>query len=603
MKRSLNVFLLCLIALSSLAQSKKQKTGDPLAGIDTLLNRILKDQQVAGFAVAVVKDDQVIYSKGFGYRDLESKKPVTPNTLFAIGSSTKSFTSSLIGLLQKEGKLSLDGNATSYLPQLKFYNDNMNNQITVRDLMCHRTGLSRYDLSWFVFNSSNRDSIIQRVRYMEPTAAVREKWQYNNFMFLAQGMIVEKLTGKTWEQNIKEKFFDPLEMNRSNTNIFELEKDSDASLPYTVNDKGAIEKIDYFNIDGMGPAGSINSSVNDMTHWLKVWISGGTYKGKEILPSSYIGEAASSQMVMNGGLPGKDEDIFLATYGFGWMINSYRGHYMVEHGGNINGFSASVSFFPADKLGIVVLTNQNTSNVPGIIYSSIADRMLKLKSVDWNGRATKEKIAAKEREKAVKKTAENAHVLNTKPSHPLKDYDGLFDNPAYGVISVSLKNDSLFAIMGKEKLLLRHYHYDVFSISGIDKKGKIDTAVSDLRFNFMSGQDGKIEELSLPLERGMKPAIFAYKPRVVDLSAELLEHYTGSYGENGMSKVYLKGKVLFVSVPGQPEYETVFVGNDTFSFKNLKGFSLKFENKEGTKKASSVSFVQPNGTFKQVRKD
>lgn len=603
MKRSLNLFLLCLMALSALAQSKKQKTVDPLKGIDTLLNRILKDQQVAGFAVAVVKGDQVIYSKGFGYRDVENKKPVTPNTLFAIGSSTKAFTSGLVGLLQKEGKLSYDGIATSYLPQLKFYNDNMNNQITVRDMMCHRTGLSRYDLSWFIFNTSNRDSIIQRVRYMEPTAAVREKWQYNNFMFLAQGMIVEKLTGKTWEQNIKEKFFDPLEMNHSNTNIFEFEKDSEASLPYTINNKGAIEKIDYFNIDGMGPAGSINSSVNDMTHWLKVWISGGSYKGKEILPTSYIREAASSQMVMGSALPEEDKDIYLSTYGFGWMISSYRGHYMVEHGGNINGFSASVSFFPTDKIGIVVLTNQSTSNVPGIVYKSIADRVLELKNIDWNGRTNKEKAAAKEREKAVKKTVENAKVLNTKPSHPLKDYDGLFDNPAYGVINVTFKNDSLIALMGKEKLLLRYYHYDVFSISGIDKNGKIDTAESDLRFNFISGQDGKIEGISIPLERGMKPAVFAYRARAVELSATSLAGYIGSYGENGMSKVYLKGKVLFVSVPGQPEYETISVGNDTFNFKNLKGFSLKFEKKEGTEKVISVSFIQPNGTFKQVRKD
>jgi len=603
MKNTLTVLFLCLIALSSFAQSKKTKTADPLTGIDTLFNRILKDQKVAGFAVAVVKGDEVIYSKGFGYRDIENKKPVTPNTLFAIGSSTKAFTSSLIGLLQKDGKLSIDGVATSYLPQLKFYNDNMNNQITIRDMMCHRTGLSRYDLSWFVFNTANRDSIIQRVRYMEPTAGIREKWQYNNFMFLAQGMIVEKLTGKTWEQNIKEKLFDPLEMTRSNTNIFEFEKDSEASLPYTVNGRGGIEKIDYFNINGMGPAGSINSSVNDMAHWLKVWISGGKYKGKEILPVSYVRDASSSQMVREGGLPKEDKDIYLATYGFGWMINSYRGHYMVEHGGNINGFSASVSFFPTDKIGIVVLTNQNTSEVPEVVYSSIADRMLGLKNIDWNGRLNKEKTEAAKKAKEIKKTAENARVLNTKPSHPLKDYDGLFDNPAYGVINVSFKNDSLFAMMGNEKLLLRNYHYDVFSISGIDKNGKIDTAESDLRFNFITGQDGKIESISIPLERGMKPAIFAYKPKVVELGAAELDGYTGSYGEKGMTKVYLKGKVLFVSVPGQPEYETVSVGNDTFSFKNLKGFSLKFEKKPGTPKASFVSFIQPNGTFKQARVD
>lgn len=597
--KNILALLWCLIALSAQAQSPK--TTDPLAGIDTLFNRILKDQQLAGFAVAVVKGDQVIYSKGFGYRDLENKKPVTSNTLFAIGSSTKAFTASLMGLLQKEGKLSLDGNAVSYLPQLRFFNDNMNNQITLRDMMCHRTGLSRYDLSWFVFNTSNRDSLIQRVRYMEPSAGVREKWQYNNFMFLAQGMIAEKLSGKTWEQNIKERFFDPLAMSRSNTSIFELEKDADASLPYIVNDRGEIEKTDYFNIDGMGPAGSINSNVDDMANWLKVWISGGYYKGKEILPSSYVREAASSQMVMDDGLPKTDEDIYLSTYGLGWMISSYRGHYMVEHGGNINGFSASVSFFPTDKLGIVVLTNQNSSNVPAIVLKSIADRMFALKKIDWNGRGRKQRAEAKERAAVAKKQATANRVPNTKPSHPLKDYDGLFDNPAYGPINVVFKNDSLFATLGKEQLLLRHYHYDVFSISGIDKNGKIDTATSDLRFNFGSGPEGKIENIAIPLEAGMKPIVFAAKPRSVNLSKEALQRYVGEYA-NG-TKIYLKENVLYIYVPGQPEYETISVGNDTFNLKKLKGFSVKFEMKEGAAHALSASFIQPNGTFKMVRKN
>ncbi len=602
MRNYLCTLMLCLLTLFASAQSKKTKTADPLTGIDTLFNRILKDQQVAGFAVAVVSGDQVIYSKGFGYRDLENKKPVTPNTLFAIGSSTKAFTSSLIGLLAKEGKLSLDGRATSYLPQLRFFNDQMNNTITLRDMMCHRTGLSRYDLSWFVFNTSNRDSLIQRVRYMEPTAGIREKWQYNNFMFLAQGMVVEKLTGKTWEQNIKERFFEPLEMNRSNTSIAELEKDADASLPYTVNSLNAIEKVDYYNIDGMGPAGSINSSVNDMTHWLKTWISGGSYKGKEILPTSYVREAASSQMVMGGGMPAEDPDIYLSDYGLGWMISSYRGHYMVEHGGNINGFSASVSLFPTDKLGIVVLTNQNTSGVPEMVLKSIADRMFALKTIDWNGRALKAKAAARTAEASkVKKQSLTERILKTTPSHPLKDYDGIYEHPAYGAISVWAKNDSLFATMGKERLLLKHYHYDVFDIRSIGKDGKVDTTESDLRFNFIGGEDGKIENLSIPLERGMKPVLFAFKPRPVSLSAGLLESYAGNYA-NG-AKVYLKGQVLYVSVPGQPEYETVSIGEHTFDFKKLKGYRLKFEVKEETGKVLSVSFIQPNGTFKMARQN
>ncbi|WP_449438401.1 serine hydrolase domain-containing protein [Pedobacter steynii] len=235
MKRTLTLLLLSSINFLAIAQENNKPADARLQGIDTLLNKVLKDQNIAGFSVAVVDGDKVIYSKGFGYRDVENKKPVTPNTLFAIGSSSKAFTSALLGILQKEGKLSLDGNAVSYLPQLRFFNDNMNNQITVRDMMTHRTGLSRYDASWYIFNTSNRDSIINRVRYMEPNAGLREKWQYNNYMFLAQGMIAEKLTGKTWEQNIKERFFLPLDMKRSNTSITEFQKDPDASLPYQLD--------------------------------------------------------------------------------------------------------------------------------------------------------------------------------------------------------------------------------------------------------------------------------------------------------------------------------------------------------------------------------
>ena len=199
-------FLLALLSMQfANAQKKSTRPADPLAGIDTLLERILKDRNAAGFAVAVIKKDKIIYAKGFGYRDYEKKIPVTPNTLFAIGSCTKAFTSSLLGLLNKENKLDYDKPAREYLPELQFFNNEMNNGVTVRDMMCHRTGLPRHDFSWYLFNSDSRDSLLQRIRYHEPTAPLRQTWQYNNFMFLAQGMIAEKLSGKSWEKNIKEK--------------------------------------------------------------------------------------------------------------------------------------------------------------------------------------------------------------------------------------------------------------------------------------------------------------------------------------------------------------------------------------------------------------
>lgn len=590
--------LLTTITLSVQAQTTTKLQAQNQT-IDSVLNQVLKDQHIAGFAVAVVKGNEVIYSKGFGYRDVENKKPVTPNTLFAIGSSSKAFTSSLIGLLEKDGKLKLDDKATSLLPQLSFYNSEMNNQITVRDLMAHRTGLSRYDMSWFLFNTANRDSIISRVKYMKPTSGIREKWYYNNFMFLAQGMIAERLSGKTWEQNIKEKFFGPLEMNRSTTDFNTFKNDSDVALPYTVEKGNVIKKIDYYNINGMGPAGSINSSVNDMANWLKVWISGGFYKGKEILPTNYVRQAASSQMVMDAALPAKHDDVFLANYGLGWMIGSYRGHYSVEHGGNINGFSANVAFFPSDKLGIVVLTNQSASKVPEVVTNSIADVMLKLKLIDWNGEATAEILEANKAKKEVKKLPV---IQNTSPSHPLKDYVGSFENPAYGIFNVRLENNALHTVFGDEQIQLKHMYYDVFDPKSIDKNGVVDTAQSNLMFNFSSGVDGKINSIGILLDGSEKPVVFDLKPEVKTLSLKILENLVGDYmmGQTPV-KVYLKGNVLFVSVPGQPEYETVVVDETTFDLKILKGFSVKFENPEKGK-VNALTFIQPNGTFKAVRK-
>ena len=599
MKKTFTYLFLSFLSLTVAAQQKNVTPDSRLADLDAVLNKVLKDQKVAGFAVAITEGDKIIYSKGFGYRDVEGKKPVTPNTLFAIGSSSKAFTSALLGLLEKDGKLSLDGKATTYLPQLRFFNDNMNNQITVRDMMCHRTGLSRYDYSWYLFNTPNRDSILQRVKYMEPNAGLREKWQYNNYMFLAQGMIAEKITGKTWEQNIKEKFFIPLEMTRSNTSIYDMQKDADASLPYTLEKDSVIKKLEYYDISGMGPAGSINSSVNEMAHWLQLWTSGGFYHGKEILPSSYIGQAASAQMVMAGALPGEFKDIYSASYGLGWMISSYRGHYLVEHGGNIDGFSANAAFFPSDNIGIVVLTNQNGSPVPGLVRNTIADRIFKLNKIDWNAEQNKKKEEARKKKKDEKPEAGEEQVLNTKPSHPAKSYVGFYENPIAGTVDVSQKGDSLFAALGKERIFLKHYHYDVFEARDIDKKGKIDTASSSFRMNFSFGTDGKITGVSLPMDG--KPLVFAFRPKEVVLTKEMLNKYTGDYNlGKTVVKVYLKEKTLLVSLPGQPDYETTSLGEHSFKINALAGYTLKFELKGDL--AESLIFKQPNGNFKAVRK-
>jgi len=602
-------FLTLLLVITSgflFAQKKNSKQADPFADLDTAFQRVLKDRYAAGFAVAVVSKDKIIYSKGFGYRDMENKIPVTPNTLFAIGSCTKAFTASLIGILNKDGKLEFDNPVRDYLPELHFFNKDLDNTITVRDLMCHRTGLPRHDFSWYLFSTSSRDSLLQRIKYQEPTAPLRQTWQYNNFMFLVQGMIAEKMSGKSWEENIRQKFFAPLNMKTSNLSIQELEKSNEASLGYEIYKDSIIKKSDYYNINAMSPAGSINSSVTEMANWVSTWINGGKFNGKEIIPASYLSQAISSQMVSGAALPDKEiPDAFFSNYGFGWSLISYRGHYRVEHGGNIDGFSASTCFFPSDSIGIIVLSNQSASTVPGIVRNMIADRIFGLNKIDWNHRAndalTKAKVAAKEAEKKVSANK----IFGTSPSHPMKDYEGLFNHPGYGNLEIFIKNDSLFFSTTTVTGWLRHYHYDVFESFIVDKKEGIDTTQKgQLKIQFHMSPTGEINMASMPLQPGLKDIEFGRIAKPKEITKQELEKYTGEYelAPGVFAKFYIKDeKTLFAFIEGQPEYELVATDKNKFAFKKLTGYSVLFEENEKSE-IISVSFIQPNGTFKAKRK-
>src|SRR5438477_6781993 len=328
-------------------------------------------------------------------------------------------------MLADDKMVDIDKPAHNYLSDLIFYNNGMTDNITLRDMMSHRTGLPRHDYSWYLFSTSSRDSLLKRIQYMEPTAGVRDKWQYNNFMFMLQGVVAEKLTGQKWEQDIKTKILMPLNMNRTNFSVIDMAKDNDASLGYYGKNDSIIKKIKYYSIDAMGAAGSINSNVNEMSNWVITWISGGKFHGKEIIPSSFRQEAISSQMISGAGVPEQDlPDVFFSNYGFGWSLVSYRGHYRVEHGGNIDGFSASTCFFPTDSIGIIVLINQNGSAVPSIIRNLIADKMLSLPYLDWSVNRKKAVDKAKAAAEEVKKNSSSMRKLGTNPSHPLKNYAG-----------------------------------------------------------------------------------------------------------------------------------------------------------------------------------
>ncbi len=596
--------LILIVAFLGITQVMLAQQDKRLKGIEIELNAILKATQAPGFAVAVVQGNKIIYAKGFGYSDYEKKIPADDHTLYAIGSSSKAFTSAVLGQLRQEDKLSFDDSPIKYIPELKFYNDEMNNTIIIKDLMCHRTGLPRHDIAWYFFPTYNKDSLLMRVAYQEPFTGVRQKWYYNNFMFLAQGVIAERITGKSWEDNIKERFFDPLGMSRSNTSIAELEKTSNAAVGYELKHDSIHSKMDYYRISGMSPAGSINSSVNDMSKWLITWINKGKYNSKEILTSAYINEAIGSQMVVSGTLPDDEfPDMHMANYGYGWFLSSYRGHYRAEHGGNIDGFSANVAFFPTDSIGIVVLTNQNGSSVPTLVRNTIADRMLQTQKTDWAKRFTERKLKTKKEEKEAKADVPSSKIENTKPSHDLKAYTGSYSNPGYGEFTITLQNDSLFANFTLKTVYLRHVHYDVFEPFEVTQTG-IDTTDAWPLFNFSTNDAGDISELKMKIEDALDhPIEFKHTPNLIEVAKSTLDKYVGVFEVAGAEiKFYLKNEnTLFLFVAGQPEYELLATEKNKFSFKALEGFKVEFV-ESADKNINEVLMIQPNGTFKAKRK-
>lgn len=596
MKTKLFSLLLLTLHLTCFSQSNLNEVQ-----LDTTLTALQELTGTVGFSVAVVKGKEVIYSKGFGFSDLENEQKADENTLYPIGSTSKAFTVGLLGIMEEEKGLSFNDSPRKYLPELEFYNDELNNNITILDMVSHRTGLPRHDLSWYLFPTNNKDSLLSRVQYQEPFTDIRTQWYYNNFMYLAQGLITEKLTGKSWEDNIRERFFNPLDMSRSNLSIKELEGATNISKGYALENFETNKLLPYYDIAAISPAGSINSSVAEMANWLKVWLNEGQYNGKQILPKSYVEKAINPLMLVGNGIADKQfPDQYLNSYGYAWFVSSYKGHYRLEHGGNIDGFSANVSFFPTDKVGIVVLTNQNGSALPTLVRNTVSDMLLDLSETDWKAYYSEKIEEIKASEEKKKAGEKKSRILNTTPSHELTAYTGKYDHPAYGSFKIVYENDSLFARFTRKDAFLDHKHYDVFKPYLINNK-KADT-ISGLgfNFNFQTNDLGDIETVRLKFEPTLDPIIFTRTPEQTDVDPQILASYVGTYTLSGAElKVYMKEENLRLLVPGQPEYTLIPVTENEFLIKGLSGFKANFVPRDNS---VDLMLLQPNGTFTATKK-
>src|SRR2546421_1496614 len=387
-----------------------------LQGFADFVRSTMQNWKVPGLAIAVVKDDAVIFTQGFGERNMEDNLEVTPQTLFPIASCTKAFTTTAMAILANEGKLDWDTPVKNYLPTFKLYDLFASEHMTPMDLVTHRSGLPRHDLMWY--NSSyTRQELFGRLQYLEPNKDFRAVWQYQNLMYMVAGYLVGQIAGQGWEDFVQQRIFDRLGMSSSVFSTTTAQQTADFSFPYKEK-KDEVKRIPFYEGQwSIAPAGAIVSNIADMTQWLLLHVNKGKHGDTQIVSENQVTQMHAPHMIAPVTFP--FPEIPIVNYGLGWFVEPYRGHVIVEHGGNIDGFSSLVTLLPEHNIGVAVLTNLDGIPVPNILTYNICDRLLGLDEVAWSERFKKFWIAFKEAEEKGKEKAEADRVPDTHPSHPL----------------------------------------------------------------------------------------------------------------------------------------------------------------------------------------
>ncbi len=456
------VVLLLVFACSiSSAQS------GPPADLDSYVARAMKTFDVPGISVAIVKDGKVALAKGYGVRKLGDATPVDENTLFGIGSNTKAFTATALALLVQDKKLSWDDPATDHLKGFQLYDPYVTREITVRDLLSHRSGLGRRGDALWYGQDFNRDEILRRIRFLKPNSSFRSQFGYQNIMFLAAGQVIPAVTGMSYDGFIKERIFKPLEMNRSNTSPKDLEGMDNVAAPHTKKD-GKVVAIPYRNIDNVAPAGSINSSVAEMAQWHRFQLGNGKYAGKQILDPAILQVTRNPHIIMPVSPERKKEypsNHFIA-YALGWVLEDYRGRLIIWHNGGIDGMLSQQGFLPEENLGVVVLTNSDRNNLDAALFYRIVDSFLGEPVKDWSQIFLAQAKEGEAKAEETRKKAEESRVPNTKPRLNLVDYCGAYENEMYGTAEVKSEAEKLILFFNSKAMgTLDHWHYDTFRVS------------------------------------------------------------------------------------------------------------------------------------------
>lgn len=580
--KSILMRLVLLVFLAVLGNAVALAQPAQLQGFDEYVQQALKDWQVPGVAIAVVKDDKIVFAKGYGVREVGKPDPVNERTMFAIGSSSKAFTAAAMAMLVDEGKVKWDDPAVKHLPGFELYDAYASQQMTLRDLLCHRSGLERGDLMWYG-SSFDRNEIVRRVRFLKPSWSFRSHFGYQNIMYLAAGQAIAAVSGKSWDDVIKQRIFAPLGMKESNTSINDLKGMNNVAAPHTkIEEK--ITAIPWRNIDNIAPAGSINSNVLEMAEWVRLQLGEGSYGGKQLISSGAAKEMHKAHTIIDAEFPWTmvAQEAHFIAYGLGWFLHDYRGRKIVEHGGNIDGMSALVSMVPEEKFGFVILTNMNGSSLREALQYRIIDAFMNQPQKDWSAVILKTIKGVEATAKEAEKKQIEARAKDTKPSLVLEKYAGSYEDDMYGEAKVKFENGKLVAQYGKAFAgELEHWHYDTFQV-----KWRDISIVSKGMISFTLDAQGKVAQMKIEnLAEFKRMPDKAPAAAAVAVSEAELQKLVGKYAGESLPieiSIEIVGGKLKATVPGQPVYTLIPVSPVRFQIEGAPaGFFVNFESEAG----------------------
>jgi CubicO group peptidase (beta-lactamase class C family) len=564
MKRLIVVILILLTSFASCTACVSTPTviGSLEQRLDRLVEQLEQQRQalhVPGMAIAVVKDDEVVLAHGFGVTNIKTETPVTPETIFAIGSSTKAFTSTIVGMLVDEGKMDWDDAVTDYLPYftMDIESEDETAEVAIRDLLSHRTGFVRMGLL-FASGEIPREEVLLAATAAEPWTGFNEEFYYSNVMFMAVGVAAGKAAGTDWDTLVAERIFEPLGMESSSTSVSQAQMDSRLSLGYLWDeDLEAYEYKPMRNVDNIAPAGSINSNVLDMAQWVRLQLGRGEYEGQRLISEEQLTETWTSQIEIAEGV----------SYGLGWMLQEWEGQPVIEHGGNVDGFSAQVALLPESDLGFVLLTNASVSTLPPMSINMVWEALLG----EWEEADT-----------------DDADVYEPYIGEYVANF-GQFEGMEFTVL---VQNDRLaIDVPGQQ----------IFELKEPDEEGKWYFVISDtIAVSFERDDESNVIGMKLH-QAGYT---FELPRKGVEIAAEIpleeLQKYLGSYHSEELSvtvEVLIQNNRLAVDWPGEMVYE-LYPPNEegTWVFRVSDDFTLRFnETQDG--QIESLTYYQDGEEF------